>query len=74
MRRYKRNQLSAISHAEGREFNPKLKKANVEADFYNIVDGTRSSCGGRVVVLDPSTEETDNDRCRISTVRDRNSP
>ena len=52
---YKMNTTSITSDAEGTEFNSKLKKANLEAGFYNIVDGKRSSLGGTLAVLDPST-------------------
>src|SRR4051812_39002832 len=36
----------------------KLKKAKLDRGFYNLIDGERSSLGGTLPVIDPSTGET----------------
>ena len=36
----------------------KLGKAKLDRGFYNVIDGERSSLGGRLPVIDPSTDET----------------
>jgi acyl-CoA reductase-like NAD-dependent aldehyde dehydrogenase len=36
----------------------KLEKAKLDRGFYNLIDGERSSAGGRLPVIDPSTGET----------------